>query len=369
MTSMWEPFKHVNFQTLKQAVNDFSEDDGASLGASMAFSFFLALFPFLIFLAALAGFIGAWIGVENLFDQAMATMEEGLPGEAQAVVGGVLGEVLQTQSGGLLSFGAIGALWAAAGGIGALITALNRAYDVEEARPFWKARIVMVGLALGLSLLILLAFITYIFGGQIGSWVAGYFGMGPVFETVWNMLRWPFIAVMVLFALALVYYFGPAVQQQFRFISPGSVLATILWFIATAGFSIYVSNFADYSATYGSIGAIIILLMWLYITGMIIVLGGELNAVIQKATDPATQRDRESHLSPQERLKREKQQLEEDLARARRERVEVLSPAPEPTFSTRAFQMAFGAVLVSFLAAFASIIRRFLGSSGPSPTA
>lgn len=360
---MFESFSHVNVGTLKQSVADFSEDNGQGLGAEMAFGFLVALFPFFIFLAALAGVIGRAVGVDNLFATILEYAAPIMPAESFKIVTDVVNDVIEGSSTGLLSFGAVSALWAAAGGVGAAMHSLNVAYDVQETRPFWKATLVAVGLALGLSLLVLLSVVLYIAGSTVGEVIANRVGLGETFKTVWSVARWPAILLMLTFALALLYYFGPNIKQQFRFITPGATLAAIVWFLATAAFSFYVSHFANYSATYGSIGAVIALMMWFYISGMVLVLGGEINAVIARKADPVVQQDRARKLEPEEQ--KEKAKLQSKLSREKQARAADHQPAPAPApaqgIGPAADRFVVAAATILALAAFASLVRRVVG--------
>jgi membrane protein len=161
---------------------------------------------------------------------------------------------------------------------------LNRAYDVEEGRPFWKVRGIAILMTIGINIFIALSMTLLIFGPQIGGWIASQVGLGTVFETIWNILRWPVIVMLLILAMALMYYFAPDVEQKWKWITPGSVFAVVVTLVASLGFSFYVNNFGSYNKTYGSIGTIIILLTWLYIVGFVILVGGEINAEIEHAS-------------------------------------------------------------------------------------
>jgi membrane protein len=165
----------------------------------------------------------------------------------------------------------------------AIIDALNRAYDVQEGRPWWKVRGVALLLTIGLSLFIVVAMVLLIFGPQLGGWLASLVGLGKVFELLWNILRWPVSAGMLIVAMAVVYYFAPDVEQEWKWITPGSVFAVLATIVASLGFSVYVSHFGSYNKTYGSIGAVIVFLTWLYLTGLCLLIGGEINAEIEHA--------------------------------------------------------------------------------------
>jgi membrane protein len=186
--------------------------------------------------------------------------------------------------GGLLSFGLVAALWSSSSAITAITEGLNRAYDVQENRPFWKVRLIAVLLTVGLSLFIIVALILLTFGPQIGGWIADQVGLGRIFQVAWNLLRWPVIVGLLIVAMALVYYVAPDVEQRWQWITPGSVVAVLGWLAASLGFSYYVNNFGSYNAMYGSIGAVIALLTWMYVSGFFVLIGGEVNSEIEHAS-------------------------------------------------------------------------------------
>jgi membrane protein len=164
------------------------------------------------------------------------------------------------------------------------MASLNRAYDVQEGRPFWKVRLLAILLTIGLSFFIIISLILLTFGPQIGAWIAEQVGLSRAFTLAWNILRWPVIVSLLILAMALIYYLAPDVEQQWQWITPGSIVAVIGWLAASLGFSYYVNNFGSYHVTYGSIGAVIVLLTWMYVSGLLILVGGEINAEIEHAS-------------------------------------------------------------------------------------
>jgi membrane protein len=154
---------------------------------------------------------------------------------------------------------------------------------VEEGRPFWQVRLLAMGITIGLSAVIVVALVLLTFGPQLGRWVADLVGLGQVFEVTWNLVRWPVIVGLLVAAIALLYYFAPDVEQEWKWITPGSACAVLGWLLASLGFAFYVNRFGSYNATYGSIGAVIVLLTWMYVTGLFILIGGEINAEIEHA--------------------------------------------------------------------------------------
>jgi membrane protein len=189
-----------------------------------------------------------------------------------------------TQHSGLLSFGILAALWMTSSAILVITDTLNRAYGVQEGRPFWKVWGIALLLTIGLPLFMLISIGLLVFGPQLGGWIATQIGLGALFQVLWNVLRWPVILGLLTVAIAPVYYWAPDVAQAWRWITPGAVFAILVTLITSLGFSYYVTNFGSYDATYGSIGAVIVLLTWMYLTGLFLLVGGEINAAIAHAS-------------------------------------------------------------------------------------
>jgi len=189
-----------------------------------------------------------------------------------------------TQHGGLLSFGIFAALWTAASAIRVIIETVNRAYGVQDGRPFWKVWGIALLFTIGLPLFILVSMSLVVFGPQIGGWMAAQIGLGALFQGLWNVLRWLVSLVLLLVAMAPVYAWAPDVAHAWRWITPGSVFAILATLLTSLGFSYYVTHFGSYDATYGSIGAVIVLLTWMYLTGLFLLVGGEINAAIAHAS-------------------------------------------------------------------------------------
>jgi len=268
------------------------EDDNVFNGAAaLAYYWMLAVFPALIFLLSLLPFLP----VRNLEDAIMDFLGQAMPQQAAALFGDVLAETTSNTSGGLLSFGLLFTLWSASAGLYAIMQQLNITYDVKEGRSFWKVRGTALLLTLGFLILIIGAFALIIFGGVVQDWMAAFVGRNPVLLTFFATFRWIVIVCLLLLGFAMIYYFGPDVEQKFKFVTPGSILGAILLVAASLAFSFYVSNFSDYAATYGSLGAVIILLLWLYLAGFVILLGSEVNALLE-------------HYSPEGKEKGEKQE-------------------------------------------------------------
>ncbi|HYE15331.1 MAG TPA: YihY/virulence factor BrkB family protein [Pyrinomonadaceae bacterium] len=264
----------------KRVWAEASEDDVLGRAAQLAYYFLLALFPALLFLVSL---IGYFAGEDSeLRADLFRYLSTVLPGEASQLVDDTVRDVTQGSGGGKLSFGILATLWAASNGMGAISEALNVAYDVKETRPWWKARLVAVGLTLALAFLIISALVLVLYGHSLAEWVAVAFGLGHAFELTWKVVQWPIVLLFVLLAFALIYYFAPSVRDQdWKWVTPGSLVAVVLWLLVSFGFKFYLNLFNSYSATYGTLGAVIILMLWFYLTGAAILVGGEINSEVE----------------------------------------------------------------------------------------
>lgn len=263
-------------RVLVRTVNEFVNDDMSTYASALAYQMLFSLFPFVLFLIALIGFLH----LPDFFSWLRLQSELVLPPQALDLVNPVIDQ-LQQSKGGLMSIGIVIALWTASAGVRLMMSAMNAAYDVPEARPAWKRIPLSIAYTVGIAGMLLLAAALMVLGPQVMGWIAGQIGMEDFIVTLWTILRWPVIVILMMVAVALMYYVMPDVKQKFRFITPGSVLAVVVWIIASLGFGYYVQTFADYNATYGSIGAIIVLLLYFYISSAVLLLGAEMNAVIE----------------------------------------------------------------------------------------
>jgi membrane protein len=256
-----------------------SEDEIVDRAAALAYYFLFALFPALLFLTSLLGMLP----LQGLMERLIAYAEQAMPGDAASIVRRTLTEIQTGARGGLLSFGALAALWAGSNGMASVMTALNAAYGVADARPWWKRRLLSIVLTFGFALFIISALVLIVFGPRIGESVANWLGFGDVFALAWNLVNVPVVVFFVLLGIALVYYFAPATKQHWRWVTPGSVVGLVLWLAMSYGLRLYVTSFADYGATYGSIGGVILLMLWLYLSGIALLVGAEINAEIEQA--------------------------------------------------------------------------------------
>ncbi|HEV7891178.1 MAG TPA: YihY/virulence factor BrkB family protein [Pyrinomonadaceae bacterium] len=264
----------------KRVYAETTDDDVLGRAAQLSYYFLLALFPALLFLTSLLGyFAGEDSQLRASLFNYLSTV---LPGEASKLVTDTVNDVTQASGGGKLSFGILATFWAASNGMGAISESLNAAYDLKETRSWWKVRLIAVGLTLALSFLIVSSLVLVLYGHDLADTIAVKFGLGAAFAVAWKVLQWPIVLGFVLLAFALIYYFAPdSRDQDWKWITPGAIVGVALWLLISFGFKAYLSFFNSYSATYGSLGAVIILMLWFYFTGVAILVGGEMNSEIE----------------------------------------------------------------------------------------
>ena len=247
--------------------------------AQLAYYFVFALFPFLFFIVTLT----AYLPLQNAARDLLSRLDAVMPEQAMSIVRGQFDKLLTVQRPRLLTVSLVLAIWSASRGVDAIRTSLNLAYDVKESRPFWKTQAMAIVITVLGAVVVLVSVTGIALGGKAGEWLATRAGVAQEYAVVWAWSRWPITMLLIMFVAALLYYFLPDVKQEWRFITPGSVLGTALWLFATWGFTQYAEHFGKYDATYGSIGGVIVLLTWLYLTGLIFILGGEVNAILEHA--------------------------------------------------------------------------------------
>ena len=271
----------VRLPTLKATAQEFVRDDALGLAAQLAYYLILALFPFILFLVAVVDAFSSSSPqlVNELFDYLRRVM----PAQIFDLIQSYTERTLRNEdtAPGLLSVGILGSIWAISGAFSALINALNRAYDVQETRPFWKVKGIAVLMTFGLSALVIVGALLLIAGPSIGGTIAEVFTLDDEFEVVWNIARWPVALLFMVATVALLFYFAPDAGQPFRWITPGGFVGVALWVLASLAFNLYLgSDFNTYDRTYGSIGTVIVLLLYLYISSLTILFGATLNATL-----------------------------------------------------------------------------------------
>jgi len=246
-----------------------------TVAAAMAYYFFFALFPLLLFAVALV----TLVPLAGLQDWIVGVTLRYLPEEARALVDRTLRAVLGEERGGLVSVGAALALWGGSAAFTTIIDGLNIAYRVEESRPWWRVQLLALVLTAGLSLFMIPAFVLGVFGRQLAERATAT--LGPSATLLVLVLRWVVVLGLVLCVVGAIYYYAPDVEQRWRWVTPGSVLFVLSFAAASAAFSAYVTHFGSYDKTYGTLGAVIILLLWMYLLALLLLLGGELNALLE----------------------------------------------------------------------------------------
>ena len=267
-------------ELVRRTWRDALEDDVLGLAAQLAYYFFLALFPAILFLLALASFFS----LSNLTDDLARALGPFVSPQVLELIQDQMRRLADNDSGGLLTFGVAAAIWSSSAALVAIVGALNRAYDIEEARPWWKVRLVAVGLTLGAAAFVLVALSLVLVGPAVAEWLGNATGWGTPFKWTWLVLQWPLTFALVSSALGLIYYFGPDADQDWAWITPGAVVATLLWLVVSLLFKIYIVNFTDYNAAYGTVGGVIVLLLWFYVSSLAVLAGAELNAEIEHAS-------------------------------------------------------------------------------------
>jgi membrane protein len=266
---------------LKLIYKEMNEDHVMAFAGNLTYKGLFAIFPFFTFLLSLLGLFNATDLVNTMVDKLSGIV----PQSATKFIEGQLLSITQSQAESAFTFGAIIsillALWGVSGAFRSVMEAMNVMYEVEEDRPFWKVYGLSIFMSLAVIVLLVGALVLVIFGESIGVRVADLVGLGSVFATLWSIVQWPVVALVVLFAFALIYYFAPAAKQRFRWISPGSILAFVFWLIFSLLFSLYASTAGSYNETYGSLAGVIILMLYVYYAALIMLVGAEINQVIE----------------------------------------------------------------------------------------
>ncbi|MFW6642385.1 YihY/virulence factor BrkB family protein [Nocardiopsis algeriensis] len=265
--------------SLRRTVGEFGKDNLTDLAAGLTYYAILSVFPALLVLVALVGMAGP---------EATQTMTDNISRAVPEDAGELLTTAISTLQGNQTAAGVFGlislavALWSASGYVAAFMRTSNIVYDIPEGRPFWKTLPLRVGITVVLVILVTLTVLGVTFTGSAAQWLGDLVGLGSTAVMVWDIAKWPVLLFMVMFMVAFLYWAAPNAKRKFRWVSPGSALAVVLWLLASAGFAFYVANFASYGNTYGSMATVIIFLVWLWISNIAILLGQEFNAEIER---------------------------------------------------------------------------------------
>ncbi|MCR5976652.1 YihY family inner membrane protein [Gordonia jinghuaiqii] len=280
---------------LRKTAREFSRDQCTDLAAALTYYSVLSLFPALLALVSLLGVFGQG---EKTVDAVMTMVEDLGPSSAVDTLRDPIQQLVSAPSAGLaLVLGLAGALWSASGYVGAFGRAMNRMYEVDEGRPIWKLRPIMLLVTLVALLLAAVVALMLAVSGPIAQSIGDAIGLGSTALTVWNIVRWPVVLVFVIVIVALLYWATPNVKQpKFRWISAGAVLAIITWILASALFALYVSNFGSYNKTYGALAGVIVFLLWLWLTNLALLFGAEFDAELERG------RELQAGLPAEERL-------------------------------------------------------------------
>jgi membrane protein len=268
-------------QVLKRTVNEFQEDNLTDWAAALTYYGVMSLFPMLLVLVALLGLVGQESTITTMTDSLRSAGLDDIAKNVQDP----LDEIVRNKggAGALLGVGLLVALWSASGYIGAFTRACNAIYEVKEGRPFWKLRPLQVAITLVGVLLISLVLIAVVVSGPVANAVGSALGVGDTAVTVWGIVKWPVMLVVLMGMVAGLYYIAPNVRQpRFRWVSPGGVVAVVVWILASAGFGIYVSNFSSYGKTYGTLGGVITFLVWIWISNLALLFGAELDSELER---------------------------------------------------------------------------------------
>jgi membrane protein len=264
--------------TLRRLWNKVFEDEVFGRAAQLAYYWIFSLFPLLIFLTAML----AYLPIRHKTNSWLSILSNVLPADAYQLVDQTIQQIISNRRGGLLSFSILIAIWASSSGMEAIIGSLNKAYGATEVRAWWREKTLAIGLTLGLTVFVLTALMLIFFGESIGMRIAQFFDLGELFQTVFGVVLWPLSSILILLGMELIYFLAPNVKQKWQWFSPGAIFAVVCWLLISFGFRFYVSRFGNYNATYGALGAVMVLMLWFYLTGVVILIGGEINSVIGK---------------------------------------------------------------------------------------
>jgi membrane protein len=288
---------------LARTVREFRRDNLTNLAAALTYYGILAIFPALIAVVSILGLIG-----HSATQPLIENLDKVAPGPAKSIFTSAIENIQRSRStsGVLFIAGLAGAFWSASGYVSAFMWASNRVYDVEEGRPIWKTLPIRLGVTVATVILLAISCVAVVVTGGLATQVGKLLGIGSTAVTIWDIAKWPALVLVVSFMLALLYWAAPNVRHPgFRWLSPGGLLAVAAWLIASGAFALYVANFSSYNKTYGALGAVVVFLVWLWISNVAILLGAELNAEVERARQMQAGRpaDEEPFVEPRDERK------------------------------------------------------------------
>ena len=309
----------------RKTIREFSKDQCTDLAAALTYYMVLSLFPALLAMVSILGLVGQ---AESTTNTLLDYVRQVAPEDAVGLLEGPITQLTSSQGAGLALFvGIAGALWSASGYVGAFGRAMNRIYEVEEGRPIWKLRPVLLLVTLVMILLAAALLLMLVVSGPIAEAVGDIIGLGSQAVMVWNIAKWPVMVIFAIVIIAILYYATPNVKQpKFRWMSMGGFIALVVLAIVTAGFGFYVANFGNYNATYGTIGGVIVLLLWLWLANLSLLFGAEFDAETERGRElqAGIKAEETLQLPPRDTSRSEKQQrqVRDDIARGRLLRIQ-----------------------------------------------
>ncbi|MCC3294119.1 YihY/virulence factor BrkB family protein [Arthrobacter sp. zg-Y411] len=311
--------------TLKKTIREFSKDQCTDLAAALTYYTVLAIFPALLAMVSILGLVGQAEATTNAM---LDLLRQFAPEDAVKVIQGPIEQLTSSSGAGLaLIVGILGALWSASGYVKAFGRSMNRIYEIDEGRPIWKLLPTQLLVTLVMILLAAALLLMLVISGPIAEAIGNVIGLGSQAVTVWNIAKWPVMVLFAVLIIAILYYATPNVKQpKFRWMSMGSLIALLILAVATLGFSFYVGNFGNYNATYGAIGGVIVLLLWIWLANLSLLFGAEFDAEVERGRElqAGIQAEESVQLPPRDTRQTEKrqEQEEEDIAEGRKLRQE-----------------------------------------------
>ena len=316
--------------TAKAAFGEFQRDQCTDLAAALTYYSVLSVFPAILALVSLLGLFGQGEATTTALLDIVRQLGQG---EVATQLQGPIDQIVMARGAGLaFVVGLVGAIWSASGYVGAFGRAMNRVYQVDEGRPIWKLRPVVVLLTIGLVIMAALVLVGLVVSGPVATAIGDAVGLGEASRTVWEIAKWPVMLGIVVVMVAVLYYATPNVRQpKFRWVSVGATVAILVWVLASVAFGFYVSNFSSYNKTYGSLAGIVVFLLWLWITNLALLFGAEIDAELERTRElqSGIEAEKTLQLPPRDTRNSEKaeEKLEKKVAEGRRLRLEAEAAA------------------------------------------